>query len=32
MRLTPINGVYTRITGNKFCEPSHLKAFTNTMK
>jgi len=27
MRLTLVNGVYTRITGNECCEPSHLKVF-----
>jgi hypothetical protein len=30
--LTSINGIHTRITGNKYCEPSHLKAFTDTIK
>ena len=30
--LTSINGIHMRITDNKYCEPSHLKAFTDTKK
>jgi hypothetical protein len=32
MRLTPVNRVHTRITGNECRESSHLKAFTNMIK
>jgi len=32
MRLTLVNRVYVRITGNECCEPSHLKVFINTTK